>query len=366
MGRIAGLAAISLLFTVISGKVRAYMSVITIVGAGMMGSAMSIPAADNGHEVRLVGTPLDREIIERLQTDGVHPKHQRKLPETVRFLQIEELTRAIAGADLLINGVSSFGVDWFTREVLPLVPVELPVLSVTKGLAEADDQLIPFPYEMARKLHPRRRLSLNAIGGPCTSYELVDRNQTAVAFCGDDLVTLAGLKKLLATPYYHISLSTDVIGVECGVGLKNCYALGVTLAVGLEESKHGVGCPQTYNPQAALFGQSVKEMARLLKLLGGKDESLVFAAGDLYVTIFGGRTRKLGTLLGRGLSFARATEELAGITLESVAIASTVARVLRKRAANGKAHLSDYPLLIHIDDIINHGATVAIPWESFE
>ena len=37
------------------------MSIITIIGAGMMGSAMSIPASDNGHEVRLVGTPLDRD-----------------------------------------------------------------------------------------------------------------------------------------------------------------------------------------------------------------------------------------------------------------------------------------------------------------
>ena len=332
----------------------------------MMGSAMTIPAADNGHEVRLVGTPLDREIIQRLQADGIHLKHQRKLPEAVRSLQIEELPRAIKGADLLINGVSSFGVDWFTRDVLPLVPVNLPVLSVTKGLAEADDRLIPFPHEMAQKMSPRRPLSLNAIGGPCTSYELADRNHTAVAFCGDNLPTLARFKKLLATPYYHISLSTDVIGVECAVAMKNCYALGVSLAIGLEESKHGVGCTQAYNTQAALFGQSVKEMARILKLLGGKDESLVYATGDLYVTIFGGRTRKLGTLLGRGLPFARAMDELAGITLESVAITSTVARVLRKRAANGKATLSDFPLLIHIDDIINHGAMVAIPWASFE
>jgi glycerol-3-phosphate dehydrogenase (NAD(P)+) len=156
------------------------------------------------------------------------------------------------------------------------------------------------------------------------------------------------------------------MGVECGVALKNCYALGVSLAIGLEEGRHGVGCPQTYNPQAALFGQSVKEMARLLKLLGGKDESLVYAAGDLYVTVFGGRTRKLGTLLGRGLSFAQAMEELAGITLESVAITNTVARVLRRRAANGKTNLSGFPLLIHIDEIINRGATVAIPWASFE
>ena len=40
------------------------MSIITIVGAGMMGSAMSIPASDNGNEVRMVGTPLDRKIID--------------------------------------------------------------------------------------------------------------------------------------------------------------------------------------------------------------------------------------------------------------------------------------------------------------
>ncbi len=341
------------------------MSVITIVGAGMMGSAMSIPAADNGHEVRLVGTPLDREIIERLKADGVHPKHQRKLPDTVRFLQIEELTQAMAGADLLINGVSSFGVDWFTQEVLPRIPVNLPVLAVTKGLAEANDRLIPFPYDMAQKMHPHRPLSLNAVGGPCTSYELVDRNHSAVAFCGDDLNTLARLKAMLATPYYHISLSTDVIGVECAVALKNCYALGVSLAIGLEESKHGMGCTQTYNPQAALFGQSVKEMARFLKLLGGRDESLVYGAGDLYVTIFGGRTRKLGTLLGRGLAFARAMEELEGITLESVAITTIAARGLRKLVANGEAKLSDFPLLIHIDELINKGVKVDIPWESF-
>ena len=204
------------------------MSVITIVGAGMMGSAMSIPATDNGHEVRLVGTPLDREIIERLKADGVHPKHQRKLPDTVRFLQMRGLAQAMAGADLLINGVSSFGVDWFTQEVLPRIPVNLPVLAVTKGLrAKANDQLIPFPYDMAQRMHPHRPLSLNAVGSPCTSYELVDRNNSPWPFAGMISIAAARLKAMLATPYYHISLSTDVIGVECAVALKNCYALGV-------------------------------------------------------------------------------------------------------------------------------------------
>ena len=37
---------------------------ITIIGSGMMGSALAFPAFENGNEVRLVGTPLDKEIID--------------------------------------------------------------------------------------------------------------------------------------------------------------------------------------------------------------------------------------------------------------------------------------------------------------
>ena len=46
---------------------------ITIIGSGMMGSALAFPAFENGNEVRLVGTPLDREIIEECKRSGKHP-----------------------------------------------------------------------------------------------------------------------------------------------------------------------------------------------------------------------------------------------------------------------------------------------------
>ena len=343
------------------------MSTITIVGAGMMGSAMSFPARDNGHEVRLVGTHLDREIIARVEEDGFHPKLQRQLPEGVKAYQIDEAEKAIDGADLIIGGVSSFGVDWFTENVLPLIPDRIPVLSVTKGLQEeSDGQLLAFPHVMKSKLPSRRKLSLNAIGGPCTSYELADRRNSAVVFCGDDPTILKELKSMLGTSYYHVSLSTDVIGVECAVALKNAYALGVSLAIGLIEREDGIGCQQAYNPQAALFGQSVREMTRIIKMVGGQPENIIYGAGDLYVTIFGGRTRKLGTLLGRGLSFDDAMDELEGITLESVVIAKRIASAMYKREEAGLAKMSDFPLLAHIHDIINHGAVVSIPWKDFE
>ena len=115
------------------------MSIITIVGSGMMGSAIGIPAADNGHEVRLVGTPLDREIIEHARQTGEHLTLKRGLPESYRYYQFEEMGEALKGADLLVGGVSSFGLDWFIDSVLRSIPEELPVLMVTKGLMDDED-----------------------------------------------------------------------------------------------------------------------------------------------------------------------------------------------------------------------------------
>ena len=120
-----------------------------------------------------------------------------------------------------------------------------------------------------------------------------------------------------------------------------------------------------YNSQAALFGQGVREMKKLIAALGGKEESLAVGAGDLYVTVYGGRTRMVGILLGRGLTIDEAMKELAGVTLESLVVATRVARAVRKRAEKGLLKLSDFPLLMHVDDIINHGAEVNIPWEKF-
>ena len=144
------------------------MSIITIVGAGMMGSAMAIPASDNGHKVRLVGTPLDREIIERAEKDGYHPTLKRKLPDGVEYYRAEELEKALQNCDLLIGGVSSFGVEWFGEEVLPRISKELPILSVTKGMhTDEKGDFIPFPDYLVGK-PGCEGLSLNAVGVPAS------------------------------------------------------------------------------------------------------------------------------------------------------------------------------------------------------
>ncbi len=338
------------------------MAVITIVGAGMMGSAMSIPACDNGHEVHLVGTPLDRAIIDEAKKNGYHKTLKRYLPEKVKCYQIEELEVALAGAELVIGGVSSFGVQWLGENVLPKISKEVPVILITKGLyADENGRFIPFPDYLAGFDHCDG-LSINAVGGPCISFELADRHQTVVAFCGHDMDILKKIKAMLATDYYHINLTEDVMGLEMAVAMKNAYALGVSLAIGQAETKNGEGCPEEYNPQAGLFLQSTREVIGLLENCGGSPNMIQYCAGDLYVTVFGGRTRKIGILLGRGLTYPEAREILSGVTLESVAITRLVIEALKRQ---GKS-IDQFPLLSHIYDMIDNKTTVHIPWKSFE
>ena len=341
------------------------MSVFTIIGAGMMGSAMSFPLRDNGHEVRIVGTPLDEAVVEGLRRDDFHINMKRTLPGGIRYFQIGELAEAMEGTDFFIGGVSSFGVEWFADFILPRLPEKAVVLSITKGLRETDSGVPETVPEYLTRRDKTGSISFNAVGGPCTSYELADRCQTCVTFCGKDMETLRTLRKCLGTAYYHISCSTDVRGVETAVAMKNVFAAGVSTAIGANELRGGIGCDEKYNPQAALFGESVRETARLLEIMGGDPGAIMLAAGDLYVTVFGGRTRKLGVLLGRGKSYAQAKAILAGVTLESVAIAKAMADSLRKLAAQGKVSLEDFPLLLTLDAVIHHGAKLEIPWEKF-
>ena len=333
------------------------MSNITIVGAGMMGSALAFPARENGHRVRLTGTHLDREIIAESKRTGKHPKFDKPFPAGVEYFYFEELAEALEGADMVICGVNSFGVDWFMQEVLPHIPDTTPVLSVTKGLVAYDDgTLISYPEYWERSIAPRK-MNLNAVGGPCTSYELVAHDQTIVTFCGRDMQTLETLRGLMRTDYYHIHLSTEVMGVESAVALKNAYAMAVSLAIGAY-TKNDPSLPEKYNAQAGLFYEAAREMRAIIKLSGGQDNALMFGVGDLYVTVFGGRTRRLGGILGSGTEFTVAREMLAGVTLESVAIIELLGRYFGSK-------ISEYPLMQHIHERITQNTLPEIPWDSF-
>lgn len=338
------------------------MTEILILGAGVMGSALTVPAADNGHTVTLAATPLDREILVALKADPAgHPRLGAPLSPDVRFVDADELTPADAArADLVIVGVSSPGIEWAADQVARLRPNSTVAL-VTKGLVKGSGA-VPLTYASAfPQMLAARGLAAGAfvgIGGPCIARELAERRPTAVVYASRDQGAAAVMQKLLATPYYRVSLSDDPVGVEACAALKNFYAIGVSAMLG----RHLRDGEPVKNPVAAAFQQAVDEMARLTPWLGGARDTAYGLAGigDLHVTVGGGRNSRLGRLLGEGMTIEAAMAgPMAGETVEGVDVGRILAPHLAAACAGGILSDADFVLANALVAAIKAGSTLA-------
>lgn len=348
------------------------MTIVTIVGAGLMGSATAYPLSDNGHTVRLVGTHLDGAIIASCRQQRYHPRLRRVLPAGVQAFYVEELDQALEGAEVIVSGVNSMGVHWIGQTLGPRLRPGQMLIAITKGLEVGPDGgLAILPDVLARELPAavRGEVTLAAVGGPCIAGELAGRRPSLVMFGARDAAAVRGLAGIFRTPYYHIWPTTDLLSLELCAALKNAYTLGVGLAAGLLARAGGVDAAgaHMHNLAAGLFGQSVTEMARLVAVLGG-DPAFAWGlpgAGDQYVTCMGGRTVKLGRLLGEGHSYAEARALMAGETLESVEIIRTMAHALPGLEASGAIGAAELPLLRALIGIVVHGQPADLPLDAF-
>jgi len=348
------------------------MAIVTIVGAGFMGSATAWPLTDNGHTVRLVGTHLDGEIIKSCKEKRYHPKLQRELPAGVRPYYAEEIAQALDGAEIIVSGVNSLGVRWIGKTIGPHLRAGQMLIAVTKGLeldANGDLMILPDLLKSELPAGIRDQVVFAAIGGPCIAGELAGRRPSCVVFGCRDGQVVERLAAAFRTSYYHIWTTTDLVGLEYCAALKNAYTLGVGLALGLLDKSGGVDAAgaQMYNLAAALFGQSCTEIERTLQAVGG---SRHFAyglpgAGDFYVTCMGGRTVRLGTLLGKGHTLAESREILTGLTLESAEIIRVMGQALPRLVERRLLGPAELPLMRAMVDVVVHGRPVEILPDAF-
>jgi glycerol-3-phosphate dehydrogenase (NAD(P)+) len=336
-----------------------------------MGTAFSIPLADNGHSVHLVGTHLDGDIIEELHESRVHPKLRTRVADSLQPYTYDRLAEAMRDAELVVLGVNSRGVDWAAQMLGPLLPPQVPLLMLTKGLAGDGGRLRLLPDVLRAGLPAtaRDQVSIVAVGGPSIAGELAARRHTCVVLTGPDQAMLDRLAGWLRTPYYHIWTSTDMVGVEVCVALKNVYALSVGLVGGLLE-KEGTAenGAVMHNLSAAIFAQGLWEIAYLVEAMGGQPRSVFTlpGAGDQYVTSQGGRNGRMGRLLGLGMPYSQAkARHMPEDTIEGAELAQAVGPTLEALFAQGSLDGAVIPLLRTMIDIVCHDAPVNIPWDEF-
>ena len=345
------------------------MAKVVVLGAGLAGSAFCVPLADRGHEVHLVGTHVDGEIIEALAASGFHPRLRVRLPPAIRPRPHDRLEEALAGeVALVVIAVSTAGVPWAAERLAAALERVPPILLVTKGLAAAGGEIRILPALVEEALRARRldHHGVGGIGGPCLALELAARRDTAAIIAHPDAAIANRLIALLSAPYYHVRPSTDVVGVEACAALKNLVVMAIGAVMGrlelVGEAENGA---RMHNSAAAVFSQALGEMEHMVRALGGNLETVcgLAGAGDLFVTCQGGRNGRMGRLLGRGLTYRAAkAAHMPDDTVEGAELALAVGPTLNEWCASGRLDADTVPLSRALIDAICHDHPFEIPW----
>lgn len=355
------------------------MAIVTVLGAGMMGSAICLPLVDRGHDVRLVGTHLDGAIVESLRRTGLHPTLAHPLPESIRPFPLEELDAALEGAEVVGLGVSSPGIRWAARTLAPhltsrleagALPSDFAIFSIAKGLELEANGLVTLPdlFHGALPAPLAEIVQPVAVAGPCIAGELARRVETCAVLTSRDRRHSERCRDLLAGDYYHVFVDDDLEGVEVCAALKNAYAMGIAFAVGAHEAAGGKpGSVARHNYESAVFAQSIYEMQKVVSLLDGEPVTATWlpGVGDLDVTTNGGRTGRFGAHLGRGIGRERAIEKMDGATLECLHILQTMRGALHLWEPSGLVHAEELPLLRHLIEVALDDAPVDMPFSRF-
>lgn len=347
------------------------MATIAVFGAGVMASALTNPMRDNGHEVRLIGTHLDDAIIDSVKASGLHPHLNVVLDDGIRAYHFSEAAQGLAGADVIMVGVNSFGIDWMGEQLRRhLVPGQ-KVLVVTKGLrADADGTLHILPEVLRNAVGSvGEDVTWQAIVGPCLAGELAVRRDACVVFTGPDQASLNYLAGLFRTNYYHVWTSTDFVGHEVGAATKNVFAFAQGFAAGIVRANGWSDSPyKLLNYMSGLFAQGSRELHQFIEMFGGDPTTGdgLGGVGDFYVTSMGGRNVKAGGLVGEGLPFSVVRDSrMRGVTLEGVAAILVIGAALQKLTDREVISATDFPLTRFLYDVVANDAPLSIPWSTF-
>jgi glycerol-3-phosphate dehydrogenase (NAD(P)+) len=305
--------------------------------------------------VHLVGTPLDRAVIDGVKETRLHPKLNGTLPEGVEGFHHEAMGQALDGADLIVLGVSSAGIGWAIGRLCETLTAPVPVVLLTKGMYPEASTLTPLPDYVAREVQRQAGIALEVagIGGPCIAAELALRRPTGTVIAAHKRDMAQRLCVTLETDYYHPRPSADVTGVESCAAFKNFFAIAVGWAGG------------NHNTAAMIFDQAVVEMMVITRALGGNESSVwgMAGAGDLYVTSLAGRNSRLGNHLGSGLTYGEVINgPMQGETIEGADLGIAAADTLQAMVNKGKLAL---PLTRALLATLTENKPFDLPWGDF-
>lgn len=286
-----------------------------VIGAGSWGTALAIQLSRTGNPVGLWGRK--QAHMQALSAQRINQQYLPgcSFPESLTIF--EDWSEALAYSDRILVSVPSHAF----RDVLQDIRKEksahlnnLELAWATKGFELSTGLL---PHQVAQEILPECS-HIAVVSGPTFALEVGAGLPTAITVAGSDEAWSATIANCLRTKNFIAYTSTDIVGVEIGGAVKNALAIGAGLSDGL-----GFGA----NARIALINRGLRELSRLGRAMGAKDETFIGLAGmgDLVLTCTDNqsRNRRMGLALAQGMTIDAAAKEI-GQVVEGVGAARAV------------------------------------------
>ncbi len=262
---------------------------IVVVGDGGWGTALSMVLCDAGHEVGLWS--YDPEYAALMRTTRANPRYLPGFDVPAGIEISADLATLLPGADILVSAVpTSFVRDVWSAHA-PLLPTDLPIVSLSKGLE--NDTLLR-PTEILHEVTGAAR-SICVLSGPNIAREIAAGKPATSVVGSPDPERARQIGVDFSGDSFRVYSNPDLTGVELGGVLKNVIALAAGMCDGMSL---GV------NAKASLVTRGVLEMARLGEAMGAERRTFfgLSGLGDLYTTCESrsSRNRTFGERMGRG------------------------------------------------------------------
>ena len=271
---------------------------ISVLGAGSMGTAVSVLLAGNGHLVKMWTPFLDEmEMIRNFR------EQKDKLPGVIipeNVFCTDDLEEVLLFSDICVFVIPSQKIRENARAIASMKSKLRVISCFSKGL-EKDTGL-----RMSEVINQELPdATVVAMSGPCHAEELSKGIPTAYVAASENRQAAELIQDVFMSPRFRVYTNPDIIGVELGGAVKNVIALCAGISDGL-----GYGD----NTKAALMTRGIAEISRLGTAIGAKRQTFSGLAGigDLIVTCTSmhSRNRRAGILIGQGKPVAQALEEV--------------------------------------------------------
>lgn len=275
-------------------------SKVVIIGNGSWATAQILLLTKNLDKVRWF--VRDEKMIDHIKQHEKNPKYlQTTKLDTNKIIMSSDINLLVRDADIIIVAVPSA----FCKKNLDKITCDISkkfIVSTTKGIIP-DDHLTLSEYMHEQFNVPFANICI--ISGPCHAEEIAMQRLSYLTFASKKEKSAELIAKLYETSFVRSVISTDVYGTEYAAILKNIYAIGVGICLGLG---YGDNFISVFTANAHL------EMKRFLNesFPATRNTSRSSYLGDLLVTCYSNfsRNRTFGMLIGKGYTPEQAFTEM--------------------------------------------------------